>query len=59
VGSNPGTVYWMELSYKASYYIEKKENKCESHGLVVKVLGTLSRGRGFESWHRILDGIKR
>jgi hypothetical protein len=31
VGSNPA-VYWMDVSYKASYYIEKKEIKVAKWG---------------------------
>jgi hypothetical protein len=37
---------------KANYLGEKP-------GLVVKADGSRSRGRGFEPWHRILDGCKR
>jgi uncharacterized protein (DUF427 family) len=32
VGSNPGTVYWMDVSHGASYYIKKKKKKSSQMG---------------------------
>jgi hypothetical protein len=32
LGSNPGTVYWMDVSNDTSYYIKKIENKGSQMG---------------------------
>jgi hypothetical protein len=39
VGLNPGTVFWMEVSHNASYYIKEKiKNKGSRMGHIKKCL---------------------
>jgi hypothetical protein len=54
----------LQLIYLSNFrYDQRQQNKQielgKSHGLVVKEDSSQSRGRGFESWHRILDGCKQ
>jgi hypothetical protein len=51
VGSNPGTVYWMDVSDASYYIIEKIENKGSQMGHTKKIFKSKARKAEYRNYH--------